>query len=605
MARELGPDGRIVTLERDPERIAQALDFWARGGVADRIELVAGDALASLERLAGPFDLVFLDAGKTEIDAYLERLEGRLAPHAMLVVDNLLMSGEAALPEGLDTSWGEESLRAARRTTKALMESPDVAVLAAAGRRRRRAGSPARYRAHMSLRGPSKTIVVEPLKAPAKAPAPRPRRPRRSRAAARTARERPRRTSSTPVVAFRAWRVVDGALLSPYIPCRWEGAGDARRVLSGEPRAAVRPRLAGRSARPAAPRLPLRHLRLPPPRDAAVLRRVPVGRRDRHGLGPDRGPPRRPARRARARRARSPAARVPRRSRGASASTSSTPATSMRRPRATARRCRRRSSREPLSPRARPFVVERRRPTPGGTMRYALLIFEKPGAYDPLERRRAHGRSRPSTWRSAKDPRIAGGAHLRPPDTATTRPRRTAAELLTTDGPFADTKEVFGGWFVFEADDLDAALEVAGRIPAVRMGGSRRGPPGRGAGAADRRGLPRRVGAASLAALVGALRDFDLAEDAAQEAFAIAAERWPREGAPANPGAWLVTTARNRAIDRLRRERDARGEGAPARRAAGRRGRHARRRRPRSPTSASSSSSPAAIRRSRPRRRSR
>jgi RNA polymerase sigma-70 factor, ECF subfamily len=58
-----------------------------------------------------------------------------------------------------------------------------------------------------------------------------------------------------------------------------------------------------------------------------------------------------------------------------------------------------------------------------------------------------------------------------------------------------------------------------------------------------------------LAALVGSLRDFDLAEDAAQEAFAIAAERWPRDGTPANPGAWLVTTARNRAIDRLRRER--------------------------------------------------
>ena len=58
-----------------------------------------------------------------------------------------------------------------------------------------------------------------------------------------------------------------------------------------------------------------------------------------------------------------------------------------------------------------------------------------------------------------------------------------------------------------------------------------------------------------LAYLVGFLGDFDLAEEAAQEAFAIAAERWPRDGAPANPGAWLVTTARNRAIDRLRRER--------------------------------------------------
>jgi RNA polymerase sigma-70 factor, ECF subfamily len=58
-----------------------------------------------------------------------------------------------------------------------------------------------------------------------------------------------------------------------------------------------------------------------------------------------------------------------------------------------------------------------------------------------------------------------------------------------------------------------------------------------------------------LASLIGFLGDFDLAEDAAQEAFAIAAERWSRDGTPRNPGAWLTTTARNRAIDRLRRER--------------------------------------------------
>jgi RNA polymerase sigma-70 factor, ECF subfamily len=58
-----------------------------------------------------------------------------------------------------------------------------------------------------------------------------------------------------------------------------------------------------------------------------------------------------------------------------------------------------------------------------------------------------------------------------------------------------------------------------------------------------------------LTALIGLLGDFDLTEEAAQEAFAIAARRWPREGTPANPRAWLVTTARNRAIDRIRRER--------------------------------------------------
>lgn len=58
-----------------------------------------------------------------------------------------------------------------------------------------------------------------------------------------------------------------------------------------------------------------------------------------------------------------------------------------------------------------------------------------------------------------------------------------------------------------------------------------------------------------LAVTIGLLGDIDLAEEAAQEAFATAAERWPRDGMPAYPGAWLVTTARNRAIDRIRRDR--------------------------------------------------
>jgi RNA polymerase sigma-70 factor, ECF subfamily len=59
----------------------------------------------------------------------------------------------------------------------------------------------------------------------------------------------------------------------------------------------------------------------------------------------------------------------------------------------------------------------------------------------------------------------------------------------------------------------------------------------------------------AVAALAHALRDIDAAEDAVQEAFAVALARWPKDGAPASPGAWIVTTARNKAIDRLRRER--------------------------------------------------
>jgi RNA polymerase sigma-70 factor (ECF subfamily) len=59
-----------------------------------------------------------------------------------------------------------------------------------------------------------------------------------------------------------------------------------------------------------------------------------------------------------------------------------------------------------------------------------------------------------------------------------------------------------------------------------------------------------------LATLIGVLGDFDLAEDALQDAIAAALERWPRDGVPANPAGWLVTTGRNRAIDRIRRERN-------------------------------------------------
>jgi RNA polymerase sigma-70 factor (ECF subfamily) len=58
-----------------------------------------------------------------------------------------------------------------------------------------------------------------------------------------------------------------------------------------------------------------------------------------------------------------------------------------------------------------------------------------------------------------------------------------------------------------------------------------------------------------LAALISFLGDFDLAEEAAQEAFAIASGRWPRDGTPTNPRSWLIITARNRAIDRIRRDR--------------------------------------------------
>ena len=117
--------GRVVTLERDPERAAQARAYLERGGVADRVEIVEGDALETLPELEGPFDLLFVDASKGEYARYIEIAEPKLSERALMVVDNLLMSGEVALPEGSETGWNPDSLASARRLNSDLLGSSD------------------------------------------------------------------------------------------------------------------------------------------------------------------------------------------------------------------------------------------------------------------------------------------------------------------------------------------------------------------------------------------------------------------------------------------------------------------------------------------------
>ena len=68
-------------------------------------------------------------------------------------------------------------------------------------------------------------------------------------------------------------------------------------------------------------------------------------------------------------------------------------------------------------------------------------------------------------------PGVTPGSQLQPADTATTV-RVEGGETLVTDGPFVETKEALGGYFLYEADDLDAAIELASRVPAARMGGA-------------------------------------------------------------------------------------------------------------------------------------
>jgi hypothetical protein len=110
-------------------------------------------------------------------------------------------------------------------------------------------------------------------------------------------------------------------------------------------------------------------------------------------------------------------------------------------------------------------------------MKYMLLIHQgtTPTPYDP----EAWGALSPeeqnavyAAYRELNEtPGVTAGLQMQPPDTATTVRVKDGA-TLTTDGPFVDSKEALGGYLFFEADDLDAAIALAARIPAASMGGA-------------------------------------------------------------------------------------------------------------------------------------
>ena len=103
-------------------------------------------------------------------------------------------------------------------------------------------------------------------------------------------------------------------------------------------------------------------------------------------------------------------------------------------------------------------------------MKYALLIYDTDEAWAGLgeeEQQKVYG----EYFAVSAEPAVVGGEQLQPVTTATTV-RVQDGRTLTTDGPFADTKEFLGGFFLLQADDLDAAIDLAARIPAARMGGA-------------------------------------------------------------------------------------------------------------------------------------
>ncbi|MGH2957097.1 MAG: YciI family protein [Solirubrobacterales bacterium] len=110
-------------------------------------------------------------------------------------------------------------------------------------------------------------------------------------------------------------------------------------------------------------------------------------------------------------------------------------------------------------------------------MKYLLLIHHgdaatpnDPEAWGKLSE--DEQKSIAADWQAiSKTPGVTPGMRLENPEAATTV-RVEDGETLTTDGPFVSVKEAVGGFLTFEADDLDAAIELASRIPAARMGGA-------------------------------------------------------------------------------------------------------------------------------------
>src|SRR4051794_24781961 len=105
-------------------------------------------------------------------------------------------------------------------------------------------------------------------------------------------------------------------------------------------------------------------------------------------------------------------------------------------------------------------------------MRYMMLINLGPKARDFQSLPEDEQKEIYAGWKALNEtPGVTPGNQLQPPETATTV-RVQDGKTLTTDGPYVETKEALDGYFIFEADDIDAAIDVASRVPAASMGGA-------------------------------------------------------------------------------------------------------------------------------------
>jgi predicted O-methyltransferase YrrM len=130
LARGVGPDGRVLTLEYEPKHAEVARANIDRAGVGDRVEVLVGPALETLPNVTdGPFDLVFIDADKENNVGYLEWAVKLTRPGSVIVVDNVIREGAILAPDP------DDKVRATRRTLEVMGEHPqlDTAVLQTVG----------------------------------------------------------------------------------------------------------------------------------------------------------------------------------------------------------------------------------------------------------------------------------------------------------------------------------------------------------------------------------------------------------------------------------------------------------------------------------------
>jgi caffeoyl-CoA O-methyltransferase len=132
MAAALPEDGKLITCEINPKAISIARSFFQRSPHGRKIELREGPALETLKTLAGPFDLVFIDADKETYTAYYEAALSLLAPNGLIAVDNVLWSGRVLNPED-DNSRAiaafNEHVRQDQRVTQVILTVRDGLML--------------------------------------------------------------------------------------------------------------------------------------------------------------------------------------------------------------------------------------------------------------------------------------------------------------------------------------------------------------------------------------------------------------------------------------------------------------------------------------------